>query len=81
LDAFDSGRFYGDVDVCPLVSFAEAAMQGPLFQLVLSDGQQWSVEAEWPDGTLEKIGTFRHHSEAVNWLSTQSEFWLRDRND
>jgi hypothetical protein len=22
-------------------------MQRPLFQVVLSDGQQWSVEAEW----------------------------------
>jgi hypothetical protein len=59
----------------------EKIVQRPLFQLVLSDGQQWSVEAEWPDGTIEKIDTFRQHSEAVSWLSTQSEFWLRDRKD
>jgi hypothetical protein len=55
--------------------------QKPLFCVVLSDGQRWSVEAEWPDGTIEQIDTFRLHFEAVNWLSTQSESWLRERTD
>jgi hypothetical protein len=51
--------------------------QKPLFHVVLSDGDRWSVEAEWPDGTIEQIDTFKHHFEAVDWLSTRSESWER----
>jgi hypothetical protein len=47
--------------------------QKPLFHVVLNDGDQWSVEAEWPDGTIEQINTFKHHYEAVDWLNAQSE--------
>ena len=33
----------------------------PIFCVVLSNGQQWAVEAEWPDGTIEQIDTFKAH--------------------
>jgi hypothetical protein len=52
--------------------------QKPLFHVVLNDGDQWSVEAEWPDGTIEQINTFKHHYEAVDWLNAQSERRLRE---
>jgi hypothetical protein len=55
--------------------------QKPLFHMVLSDGDRWFVEAEWPDGTIEQIDTFGRHIEAVNWVSTQSESWVRERKD
>jgi hypothetical protein len=55
--------------------------QKPLFHVVLSDSDQCFVEAEWPDGTIEQIDTFGLHIEAVNWLSTQSESWVRERKD
>jgi len=55
--------------------------QKPLFHVVLSDGDQCFVEAEWPDGTIEQIDTFGLHIEAVNWLSTQSESWVQGRKD
>jgi hypothetical protein len=57
----------------------------PIFSLVLSDGQRWSVEAgwsveaEWPDGTIEQVNTFKGYFEAASWLQTQSEPWLRER--
>ncbi len=51
----------------------------PIFCLVLSDGQRWSVEAEWPDGTIEQVNTFKGYFEAASWLQTQSEPWLRER--
>jgi hypothetical protein len=51
----------------------------PIFCLVLSDGQRWSVEAEWPDGTFEQVNTFKGYFEAASWLQTQSEPWLRER--
>jgi len=53
--------------------------QKPIFSVVLNDGNQWSVEAEWPDGTIERIDTFKAHNEAVNWLSRQSQAWLEGR--
>jgi hypothetical protein len=38
-------------------------------------------EAEWPDGTIEQVITFKAYFEAASWLRTQSECWLRERND
>jgi len=54
-------------------------MLKPIFSVVLSDGDNWSVEAEWPDGTIEPVEDFRGHSDAVDWLNTRSESWLRER--
>jgi len=51
----------------------------PIFCVVLSDGDQWSLEAEWPDGTIEQVGTFKAHLEAVDWLDRQSQAWLAGR--
>ena len=39
----------------------------------------FDVEAEWPDGTIEQISMFKHHFEATEWVSVQSEQWLRER--
>ena len=54
-------------------------MLKPIFCIVLSDGENWSVEAEWPDGTIEPVKDFKGHSDAVIWLSTRSEIWLQER--
>jgi hypothetical protein len=51
----------------------------PIFCVVLSDGQRWAVEAEWPDGTIERIYTFTHHFEATDWIFDQSEKWFQER--
>jgi hypothetical protein len=50
---------------------------GPLFHLLLSDRDEWVVEVEWPDGTLERIRSFKQHATAANWIATQAEAWLR----
>ena len=54
-------------------------MVKPIFCVVLSDGEKWSVEAEWPDGTIEKIEAFKHQFEAADWIASQSEGWLQER--
>jgi hypothetical protein len=54
-------------------------MVKPVFCVVPANGPRWSVEAEWPDGTIERVETFKGHSEAANWLRTQSQSWLRER--
>jgi hypothetical protein len=56
-----------------------AAMLRPIFCVVLCDGDIWSVEAEWPDGTIEPVDTFEERSDAVDWLSARSESWLQER--
>jgi hypothetical protein len=56
-------------------------LQKPFFCVVLDDGGRWLVEAEWPDGTIEQIDAFKAHLEGVNWVRTQSQAWLRERDD
>jgi hypothetical protein len=55
--------------------------QKPFFCVVLSGGRQWHVQAEWPDGKIEQIDAFEAHLEGVNWVRTQSEAWLREREN
>jgi hypothetical protein len=51
----------------------------PLFSVVLRDGERWSIEAEWPDGTIELVETFGAHFQAAEWISTYSKVWLASR--
>jgi hypothetical protein len=51
----------------------------PIFCVVLGDAENWSVEAEWPDGTIEPVHTLKAYFEAMNWVRTQSQLWLQSR--
>jgi hypothetical protein len=51
----------------------------PFFHVTLSDRDEWVVEAEWSDSTLERVSTFRDHSAAADWIANQSEAWLAAR--
>jgi hypothetical protein len=55
-------------------------LQKPIFYVALGDGNLWSLHAEWPDGTIEEVNTFKAHSDAVDWLTTRSAPWLECRN-
>jgi hypothetical protein len=48
----------------------------PIFHVILGDRDQWVVEAEWPDGTLERVQVCQSHDSATVWVATQSETWL-----
>lgn len=50
----------------------------PIF-LIVKAGGKWSVEAEWPDGTIEMVKSFQAELEALDWLSWQSQTWLEWR--
>jgi hypothetical protein len=52
----------------------------PILHVVVTDGDQWEVEAERPDGTLERINTFNDPSSATDWINTRSEAWMGVRN-
>jgi hypothetical protein len=49
----------------------------PLFHVSLGDRDEWVIEAEWPDGTLERITSFKTHSAAAHWIATASKTWLK----
>ena len=51
----------------------------PIFYVILSDRDEWAVEAEWPDRTLERVNTFKDYLAATDWVATQSEAWLHAR--
>jgi hypothetical protein len=51
-------------------------VEKPLFHVSLGDHDDWVVEAEWPDGTLERLITFNNHSAASHWMAVVSEAWL-----
>jgi hypothetical protein len=53
-------------------------MRKPIF-FVVRDAADWSVEAEWPDGTIERVKTFKAELAALDWLSLQSHAWLEWR--
>lgn len=53
--------------------------QKPIFCAVLCDGQQWTVDAEWSDGTIEQIDVFKNYLEAAGWIVSHSEAWFRER--
>lgn len=55
------------------------AVAKPIFCVVLGDANYWSVEAEWPDGTIEQVEKFKHYLEATNWLGANSEEWVSTR--
>jgi len=50
----------------------------PIFCVVLRNDEQCVVEAEWPDGTIEKIEAFKHGYEAADWITNQSGIWLEE---
>ena len=51
----------------------------PFFHIILGDRDQWVIEAEWSDSTLERVSTFRDYSAATDWIANQSEPWLAAR--
>jgi len=53
--------------------------ENPVFHVILTDRDEWAVEVEWADGTLERIITFKAHFLAADWVSNRSEAWLQER--
>src|SRR5215831_1185392 len=40
-------------------------MEKPTFHIILNDQGRWAVEAEWYDGTLERVMTFQDHTQLL----------------
>jgi hypothetical protein len=39
------------------------------------------VEAEWPDGTIEIVSTFKAGLDALDWVKRRSAAWMAERAD
>jgi hypothetical protein len=44
----------------------------------LNKGPQWQVLVTYPDGTEEHIIGFVTESDARNWITSDSEAWLKE---
>jgi hypothetical protein len=49
----------------------------PIFHVILSDRDEWVIEAEWSDGTLERVTSFKDHSAATDWIADRSDAWIQ----
>ena len=61
-----------------MTSIAKSS-EKPFFHIILSDRDEWAVEAEWSDSTLERVDTFGNYSAATDWIANQCEAWLAPR--
>jgi len=43
------------------------------------DGSGWCVEYTWPDGRIEKIGTFGSEATARDWLENEFDKYFREK--
>ncbi len=51
----------------------------PIFVVILRDTDQWTVEVEWPDGTIEQALSVKSALAARNWISQNSQAWIKGR--
>ncbi len=63
------------VTICLKTEGMAETARKPIFYIILTDRDRWAVEAEWPDGALERVDTFKDHSAAASWIATQSHAW------
>jgi len=43
----------------------------------LNGANGWYVHIEWLDGTFEHVGVFHTEAEAIRWIDTKSDTWLK----
>jgi hypothetical protein len=51
----------------------------PFFCVVSRGNSNWTIEAKWPDDSIEIVESFADYFEALRWLSTQSAAWINQR--
>ena len=54
-----------------------SAVSNARFHISLFDREEWVIEAEWPEGTLEQVTSFNTQSATADWIATASKTWLR----
>jgi hypothetical protein len=51
----------------------------PFFCVVMHHERKWTMEATWPDESVEVAETFADYFEALRWLSLEASTWVEKR--
>jgi hypothetical protein len=54
-------------------------MTMPILQIRNTNGGDWRVHAEFPDGSFEEISGFKNENEANEWIANSLREWLEQR--
>ena len=53
----------------------------PVLQIRNTNGADWRVHAEFPDGSIEEISGFKNENEANEWIANSLREWLERREE
>jgi hypothetical protein len=48
----------------------------PFFCVVMHHERKWTIEATWPDKSVEVVETFTDYFEALKWLNSEASEWV-----
>jgi hypothetical protein len=51
----------------------------PFFCVVMRHERKWTIEATWPDESVEVAETFADYFEALGWLGLEASAWVEKR--
>jgi hypothetical protein len=51
----------------------------PFFCVVMHHERRWTIEATWPDESVEVAETFTDYFEALGWLGLEAPTWVEKR--
>jgi hypothetical protein len=51
----------------------------PFFCVVMHHERKWTIEATWPDESVEVAETFADYFEALGWLGLEASTWVEKR--
>jgi hypothetical protein len=51
----------------------------PFFCVVMHHQRKWTIEATWPDKSVELVETFADYFEALRWLGQEASAWVEKR--
>jgi hypothetical protein len=51
----------------------------PFFCVVMHHERKWTIEATWPDKSVELAETSADYFEAMEWLNSEASVWVEKR--
>jgi hypothetical protein len=51
----------------------------PFFCVVMHHERRWTIEATWPDESVEVAETFADYFESLGWLGPEASAWVEKR--
>jgi hypothetical protein len=53
----------------------------PFFCVVMHHERRWTIEATWPDKSVEAVETFTDYFEALKWLNSKASAWIAQHSE